>query len=83
VVRWLAVIAASLDIALGIIVLTGYFVGHNLRVDQILFGAQLAGNRVAPNTGFALLPIGVALGCSTRRLAGIVALDESPIAAHP
>ena len=38
-VRWLAVTVASLVIALGIITLTGYFVGHNLRVDQILFGA--------------------------------------------
>src|SRR5262245_18947113 len=60
-VRWLAVTAASLVIALGVITLTGYFIDHNLRVDQLLFGAQLAGNRVAPNTGFALLLIGVAL----------------------
>src|SRR5262249_13653552 len=60
-VRWLAVTAASVVIALGVITLTGYFIGHNLRVDQLLFGAQLAGNRVAPNTGFALLLIGVAL----------------------
>src|SRR5436190_657019 len=61
VVRWLAVTAASLVIALGVITLTGYFIGHNLRIDQVLFGAQLADNRVAPNTGFALLLIGVAL----------------------
>jgi GAF domain-containing protein len=61
-VRWLAVTVASLVIALGIITLTGYFIGHNLRVDQILFGAQLVGNRIAPNTGFALLLIGLALG---------------------
>jgi signal transduction histidine kinase/CheY-like chemotaxis protein/HPt (histidine-containing phosphotransfer) domain-containing protein len=69
-VRWLAVTAASLVIALGVITLTGYFIGHNLRVDQLLFGAQLAGNRVAPNTGFALLLIGVALWLlnSPRRL---------------
>src|SRR5262249_49026392 len=60
-VRWLAVTATSLVIALGVITLIGYFSGHNLRVDQVLFGAQLAGNRVAPNTGFALLLIGVAL----------------------
>jgi signal transduction histidine kinase/CheY-like chemotaxis protein/HPt (histidine-containing phosphotransfer) domain-containing protein len=60
-VRWLAVTAASLVIALGVITLTGYFIGHNLRVDQVLFGTQLAGNCVAPNTGFALLLIGVAL----------------------
>src|SRR5215475_12458173 len=39
--RWLAVTAASLIIALGVITLTFYFIGHNLRVDQILFGAQL------------------------------------------
>ena len=60
-IRWLAASAASLVIALGVITLTGYFIGHNLRVDQILYGARLADNRVAPNTGFALLLIGVAL----------------------
>jgi signal transduction histidine kinase/DNA-binding response OmpR family regulator len=59
--RWLALAAASLVIALGVITLTGYFIGHNLRIDQLLFGAQLSGNRIAPNTGFALLLIGVAL----------------------
>jgi signal transduction histidine kinase/DNA-binding response OmpR family regulator len=71
-VRWLAVTAASLVIALGVITLTGYFIGYNLRVDQVLFGAQLANNRVAPNTGFALLLIGVALWLlnSPRRLRG-------------
>src|SRR5215467_4646046 len=69
-VRWLGVTAASLVIALGVITLTGYFIGHNLRVDQLLFGTQLACNRVAPNTGFALLLIGVALWLlnSPRRL---------------
>ena len=69
-VRWLALTAASLVIALGVITLTGYFIGHNLRVDQVLFGAQLASNRVAPNTGFALFLIGVALWLlnSPRRL---------------
>ena len=59
--RWVAVTAASLVIALGVITLAGYFIGHNLLVDQLLFGSELAGNRVAPNTGFALLLIGVAL----------------------
>src|SRR6516165_5551477 len=69
-VCWLAMTAASFVIALGVITLTGYFVGHNLRVDQVLFGTQLVGNRVAPNTGFALLLIGVALWLlnSPRRL---------------
>src|SRR5262249_60420542 len=69
-VRWLALTAASLVVALGVITLTGYFIGYNLRVDQVLFGARLAGNRVAPNTGFALLLIGVALWLlnSPRRL---------------
>jgi hypothetical protein len=60
-VRWLALTASSFVIALSLITLAGYIIGHNLRVDQVLFGAQLAGNRVAPNTGFALLLIGVAL----------------------
>src|SRR5262245_3205265 len=68
--RWLAVTAASVVIALGVVTLTGYFIGHNFRVDQLLFGAQLAGNRVAPNTGFALLLTGVGLWLlnSPRRL---------------
>ena len=81
-VRWLAAIAASLVIALGLITLTGYFIGHNLRVDQVLFGAQLAGNRVAPNTGFALLLIGVALWLlnSPRRLRRAL---EQPVALFP
>src|SRR5262249_51626029 len=69
-VRWLALTSSSLVVALGVITLTGYFIGYNLRVDQVLFGARLAGNRVAPNTGFALLLIGVALWLlnSPRRL---------------
>src|SRR5262245_54979530 len=81
-VRWLAVAAASLVIALGVITLTGYFFGHNLRVDQVLFGAHLAGNRVAPNTGFALLLIGVALWLlnSPRRLRRAL---EQPVALFP
>ena len=81
-VRWLAVTAASLVIALGVITLTGFFIGHNLRVDQVLFGAQLAGNRVAPNTGFALLLIGVALWLlnSPRRLRRAL---EQPVALFP
>jgi signal transduction histidine kinase/DNA-binding response OmpR family regulator/HPt (histidine-containing phosphotransfer) domain-containing protein len=79
-VRWLALTAASLVIAMGMITLTGYFIGHNLRLDQLLFGAQLAGNRIAPNTGFALLLIGVALWLlnsprgSRRALEQVVAL---------
>src|SRR3974390_165252 len=78
--RWLAVAAASLVVALGVITLTGYFIGYNLRVDQLLFGGQLAGNRVAPNTGFALLLSGVALWLLTsprrsqRALEQVVAL---------
>src|SRR5215472_16536763 len=81
-VRWLAMTAASLVIALGVITLTGYFTGHNLRVDQALFGAQLAGNRVAPNTAFALLLIGVALWLlnSPRRLRSAL---EQPVALFP
>src|SRR5262249_30877903 len=79
---WLAMTAASLVIALGVITLTGYFIGHNLRVDQVLFGAQLAGNRVAPNTAFALLLIGVALWLlnSPRRLHRAL---EQPVALFP
>ncbi|HKG76165.1 MAG TPA: hypothetical protein VKA90_01455, partial [Beijerinckiaceae bacterium] len=81
-IRWLAVTAALLVIVLGVITLTGYFIGHNFRIDQLLFGAQLAGNRVAPNTGFALLLIGVALWLlnSPRRLQRAL---EQPVALFP
>ena len=59
--RWVALTAAGLVTVLGTITVIGYLIGSNIRIDQVLFGAQLAGNRVAPNTGFALLLIGIAL----------------------
>ena len=81
-VRRLAVTAASLVITLGVITLTGYFIGRDFRVDQVLYGAQLAGNRIAPNTGFALLLIGVALWLlnAPRRLQRAL---EQPVALFP
>jgi len=81
-VRCLAVAAASLVIAMGVITLTGYFIGHNLGVDQILFGAQLGGNRIAPNTGFALLLTGVALWLLNSPSGARRALEQ-PVALFP
>ncbi len=54
-------IAAALVIALGAITLVGFVIGSNIGLDQILFAAKLAGNRISPNTGFCLLLIGAAL----------------------
>ena len=59
--RRLALTAAGLVVALGVVTLLGYLVGRNFGLDQILFAAQLAGNRVAPNTGSALMLCGGAL----------------------
>ena len=48
-------------IALGLVVLAGYLWGQNPGVDQLVFGARLRGNRIAPNTGVSLVLLGVAL----------------------
>ena len=53
--------AAAIVLALGAVTLTGYAVGVNLGVDQLLFGDRLDGNRVAPNTGICLALVGIAL----------------------
>jgi signal transduction histidine kinase/DNA-binding response OmpR family regulator/HPt (histidine-containing phosphotransfer) domain-containing protein len=53
--------AAALVLALGLVTLAGYAVGHNFGVDQDLFRGRLAGNRIAPNSGLGFLLIGVAL----------------------
>ncbi|HUR61024.1 MAG TPA: response regulator [Candidatus Thermoplasmatota archaeon] len=45
----------------GLATVAGYLAGGNLGLDQVLFRASLAGNRVAPNTGAALLLTGAAL----------------------
>ena len=41
--------------------IAGYVVGDNLGLDQLLFGARLGDNRIAPNTGVNFLLLGVAL----------------------
>src|SRR5262245_192113 len=60
-VRAVAGIAAVVVVAVGAATLVGYLIGRNVGLDQILFRTQLAGNRIAPNTGLSLLMIGVAL----------------------
>jgi len=60
-VRAVAGIAAVVVVAVGATTLVGYLIGRNVGLDQILFRTQLAGNRIAPNTGLSLLMIGVAL----------------------
>jgi signal transduction histidine kinase/CheY-like chemotaxis protein/HPt (histidine-containing phosphotransfer) domain-containing protein len=59
--RWVVRACAILIVMLGLITLAGYIAGHNLGLDQVLLRARLGGNRIAPNTGFNFVLIGVAL----------------------
>jgi signal transduction histidine kinase/CheY-like chemotaxis protein/HPt (histidine-containing phosphotransfer) domain-containing protein len=54
-------IAAVAITLLGVITLAGYLTGHNLGVDQLLFGARLGGSRISPYSGLGLVLIGAAL----------------------
>ena len=56
-----AISAAAVVAAVGLITLAGYVVGRNPGLDQILFRSQLAGNRIAPNTGLCFALTGAAL----------------------
>ena len=58
---WWARVTASLVALVGLVTIAGYLVGENLGVDQLLFGARLDGNRIAPNTGVNFLMLGIAL----------------------
>ena len=58
---WWARVAASLVVLAGAVTIAGYVVGHNLGLDQLLFGARLGDNRIAPNTGLNFLFLGIAL----------------------
>jgi signal transduction histidine kinase/CheY-like chemotaxis protein/HPt (histidine-containing phosphotransfer) domain-containing protein len=59
--RRVAPAAAVVAAAVGLTTLAGYVVGRNPGLDQILFRSQLAGNRIAPNTGLCFALIGAAL----------------------
>ena len=58
---WWARAAAGLVVLVGVVTIAGYVVGHNLGLDQLLFGARLGDNRIAPNTGVNFLLLGLAL----------------------
>ncbi|HEX7214072.1 MAG TPA: hypothetical protein VF578_07670, partial [Methylomirabilota bacterium] len=60
-VRWAARLAAGLVVLVGAVTIAGYVLGHNLGLDQLLFGARLGNNRIAPNTGVNFLFLGIAL----------------------
>ena len=53
--------AAVIVTLVGLITLAGYFIGRNFGLDQVLFSNNLEGNRIAPNTGFNFLAIGISL----------------------
>lgn len=57
----LAKVLASLVAACGVSRLGAYFLGWPLNLDQWLFPAQLAGNRMAPNTAGCLVLLGGAM----------------------
>jgi serine phosphatase RsbU (regulator of sigma subunit) len=80
-------IAGAVSVALvGLITLVGYVIGSDLGIDQVLFRDQLAGNRVAPNTGLNFLLVGLALALievearKSVRPAQILALATTAIA---
>ena len=56
-VRAVAIVIAGA----GAVTLAGYVFGQNLGLDEIVFRARLAGNRIAPNTGLNFVLIGAAL----------------------
>jgi len=60
-IRWLARVAASLVLFVGLVTLVGYLLGRNLGLDQLLFRHRLGTNRVAPNTGLCFVLLSAAL----------------------
>jgi len=58
---WVVRASAILIGTLGLLTLTGYVVGHNLGLDQVVLRARLGGNRIAPNTALNFMLIAVAL----------------------
>jgi len=56
-----AKLAAAAITLVGVVTIAGYLLGRNLGLDQILFGGELEGNRIAPNTGFNFVLVGLAL----------------------
>lgn len=59
--RRAAKLAAAAVTTVGVTTVAGYLLGRNLGLDQILFGGELEGNRIAPNTGFNFVLVGLAL----------------------
>ena len=68
--RRAATLSAAAVVTVGIVTLAGYLLGRNLGLDQILFRGELGDNRIAPNTGFNFVLVGLAillLDAETRR----------------
>ena len=59
--RGLTSLSALLAIAIGALLILGYLGDWRTRVDTVLFGGQLAGNRMAPNAALNFILIGAAL----------------------
>jgi len=84
--RRAAWMAAGAVTAIGFATLLGYALGENIGLDQLLFQAYLAGNRIAPNTALNFALVGAALlllggeSPSGRRPAQLVAVLPSAIA---
>ncbi len=49
--RRTAHLVAAAVVAVGGVTLAGFFLGHNLGLDQVVFGSKLQGNRISPNSG--------------------------------
>ena len=74
--RALVRVCALLILALGLITLLGYVTGRNLGLDQLLLGASLRGNRIAPNTGLTFVLIAVALWLLARTAASAFPAEQ-------
>ena len=59
--RRTAHLVAAAVVAVGGVTLAGFFLGHNLGLDQVVFGSKLQGNRISPNSGINFVLVGLAL----------------------
>jgi len=71
--RWVALASAAFLLLVGIVTVAGYLLGQNLGLDQLLFREDLEGNRIAPNTGLAILALGAGIAGATGRGRVVVA----------
>src|SRR3989338_2676031 len=63
---WLAQLAGIIVFVVGFASLGAIIFGFDTHIDQLLFGSKLFGNRIAPNTAFNFVFIGISLFLLTK-----------------